>query len=171
MADAERLGPRLREADRQEVLAASGMAGTEALVLGVVTSAEAYTVHESAGPIAIFGVVDLGWGLGSPWLLGSTGIEEHGREFVRRSADEFGRLSRRWSRWAGFIDIRNTLHRRWISWLGADFYERVPHGIHGELFDRFGWHLSDLRDRDHARRTPRRASETMRPVPPRPSSS
>lgn len=124
--DALRLGPSLRQADRDEVLAASGMDPTQALRLGLAISADAYTILAGGVPIACFGVVDRGGGEGAPWLLGSDAILTHWREFARRSHDELERVRRPWRTLENYVDTRNTLHLRWLEWLGATFYGVEP---------------------------------------------
>lgn len=131
--DVEYLAPRLRAADRDEVLASSGKGASEALALGLESSAECYSVLEAGRAIAMFGVVDHGKGIGSPWLLGSDRVEAHWFQFARRSRDEFERLRRPWPYLFGFIDDRNKLHHRWLSFLGFEFTECIERYGVGQL--------------------------------------
>ena len=125
--DCAQLAPNLRQADRDEVLAASGKAPLAALLHGYMESSECYAVRCGGQAIAIFGVVNLGGGEGAPWLLGSDAILSHWREFVRHSRQELERIRQPYRRLWNFVDARNTLHRRWLAWLGAEETELEPH--------------------------------------------
>ena len=132
------LAPYLRQADRNEVEAASGATPLEALRQGYELSTDPRTVHENGYPIAMFGVSALGRGVGAPWLLGSGQVEVNWFTFVRRSRDEFAKLRAGWRLLTNFIDERNTLHHRWIRWLGFEMVERVErYGKGGLPFWRF----------------------------------
>lgn len=133
LADADALGPRLRQADRDECWAAAGLTGPEALRAGVESCPEPYAVVASGEAIALFGVTPLGGRAGAPWLLGSDRVLEHYFEFARRSRDEFERLRAPWSYLVNYVDDRNHLHRRWLQWLGFDFVELEPHYGHARL--------------------------------------
>jgi len=136
--DAFRLAPVLRQADREEVMAASGKGPLEALQIGFRESLAPYTILDDDGPIAMFGVTRVASGVGAPWLLGSDGIVTHWREFARRSRAEMERVARPWARLTNYVADANTLHRRWLEWLGADFIELDPHyGVGRQPFWRF----------------------------------
>lgn len=136
--DAVRLAPYLREADRQEVLAASGMEPLPALRIGYEASTDPQTILEAGYPIAMFGVVPTGDGVGAPWLLGSGRVEVNWFTFLRRSRDVFARVRQPWRGLENHIDERNTLHIRWVQWLGFDLVERVEdYGVGHLPFWRF----------------------------------
>ena len=132
-ADAQALGPEMRQADRDEVMAASGMGPEEALAHGIYVSAECRTVLAGGRPIAVFGVVNLGSGEGAPWLLGSDRILDHWFEFARRSREELVSIRQPWTRLGNWIDDRNELHKRWLAWLGFEFKELALHYGVGKL--------------------------------------
>ena len=132
-ADAYSLAPYLRQADRNECMAAAGHEPLEALKIGYEASEDPQTVLENGHPIAMFGVVRLAPGVGAPWLLGSGRVEERWFSFARRSRDEFARVREPWAYLTNFCDERNILHQRWLIWLGADMAERVPHYGVGQL--------------------------------------
>jgi hypothetical protein len=128
----------MRQADRDEVMAASGKTPLQALEIGLVESLEPYTVLEAGQPIAMFGVTRIAMGVGAPWLLGSDGVTRHWFEFARRSRDEFARIRRPWAHLTNYVSDANELHKRWLEWLGADFVELDPHyGVGRAPFWRF----------------------------------
>lgn len=136
-ADAQRLAPFLRKADLDEIAAASGERPEVALHRGIVASADARVVLHAGRPIAVFGVVDKGGGVGAPWLLGSDAIFDHWFEFARRSREELAYLRKGWDLLEHYVDDRNTAHRRWLDWLGAEFDGPYPWGVAGMPFWRF----------------------------------
>ena len=137
-ADPVSLAPYLRQADRDECMAAAGHEPLTALRIGLQASLDPQTVLENGHPIAMFGVVELAPGVGSPWLLGSSRIEANWFQFARRSRDEFARLREPWPHLENVIDERNQLHVRWIQWLGFDLVERLTeYGVEKRPFWRF----------------------------------
>jgi len=132
------LAPYLRQADRNEIAAASGQSPLEALTAGYQLSSDPRTVTENGTPIAMFGVVPVGPYKGVPWMLGSGQVEANWFSFIRRSRQEFDTLRRGWFCLENMIDERNTLHIRWIEWLGFELLERVDsYGVGRLPFWRF----------------------------------
>lgn len=141
--DAERLGPNLRQADRDEVAAASGLEPTASLRRALEVCDDPYTITTAGRPIAMFGVTPMGGTVGAPWLLGSDGVLEHWREFVRRSGEEFARIRRPYTYLYNYCDARNELAMRWLRWLGFEFVELEPaYGVARMPFWRFEYEES-----------------------------
>jgi len=131
--DCAQLAPNLRHEDRAEVMAASGREPLEALLHGLAASADCLAIRCGGQAIAVFGVVPLGPGEGAPWLLGSDAILSHWFEFARRSREELESIRRPYARLWNVVDDRNTLHRRWLAWLGFEEVELLPHYGPGRL--------------------------------------
>jgi hypothetical protein len=136
-ADAQSLAPRLRKADLDEIAAASGEPPEVALHRGIVASADAQTVVCAGLPIAVFGVVNLGGGVGAPLLLGSDAILDNWFAFARRSREELARMRLGWAHLENYVDVRNTVHINWLSWLGAELDGPYTHGVARLPFWRF----------------------------------
>lgn len=128
-ADAQSLAPRLRQADLAEIAAATGERPEVALHRGIVASAAPRTVLAAGVPIAIFGVVNCGGGVGSPWLLGSDAMLTHWFECARRSREEIEYMRAEWPRLENYVDARNAIHIRWLQWLGAKLHGPYTHGV------------------------------------------
>ena len=125
--DARDLAPFLRHEDAAEIDAATGQSPLEALLMGLGASPGARSVHEVGRPIAMFGLVP-GRSYDVPWLLGSDRILAHWREFARRSREELDRL-RQGRPLRNYVDARNTVHVRWLRWLGAEILPAAPWGL------------------------------------------
>ena len=70
LEDIKYLAPRLRQEDKQEILAGSGLIPYYALLNGFQNSVIVFTIFNPKNkPIGIFGVDDVGNGVGGIWLL------------------------------------------------------------------------------------------------------
>lgn len=126
-SDAELLAPILREEDRREIDAATAERPIDALVRGVECSDPCYTVIGMDGlPVVMFGVVPDGDARGIVWLLGSEKLVEHRICFVREGRLWLDRLHERYLVLWNYIDSRNAVHVRWVSWLGFSIVRTIP---------------------------------------------
>lgn len=82
--------------------------------------------------------------IGQVWLLGTEGIKMHSIEFLRKSREWVSRLHEEFPVLYNDIDSRNTVHIRWLQWLGFKFINELPsYGYEGRLFYHF------VRIKDH----------------------
>ena len=135
---------RMRQADRDEVAAASGKTPGEALMFSLRKSSLAWTAIVDGRPEVMFGVGDLNIlaGIGAPWLLGTDAVERHYRQFLRRSVGWRGQLLARYPVLRNFVDDRNTVSKRWLEWLGFKLSDPVIFG--GHTFRSFELRSSDV---------------------------
>lgn len=128
LEDVNFLSTRLREADREDVLAAGSESPEASLLAGFRMSDECSTVTDSEGtPIFMFGVIPLETdpSVGCIWLLSSDEIEKHQVEFLRRCRPFVDHLMKNYRVIGNFTDCRNKLHHRWLRWCGFKFYGTV----------------------------------------------
>lgn len=146
-ADAGWFAPRLRDADRAELLASSGAGIAAGLRSAILYSDHAAFVAESEtfGPIALFGFARRGMAAdrAAPWCVGTNGLTRrgkaltlHGRAYCRRTLDAFPLLE-------NWVDVRNTAAIRWLAAIGFQFDDPAPHGVEGLSFMRF-WMKRDV---------------------------
>lgn len=128
------LSPNLRQADKDEIKAATGGLPLRSLVEGVKSSKQAWTLLYKGQPVFIFGVVDLGK-LGAVWALGAEFPREIRKPLLRYSKWWLEWLSRDFEYVGNLIDCRNTVHIRWLEWLGFTMCE--AHFRNGYKFLRF----------------------------------
>jgi hypothetical protein len=76
----------------------------------------------------MFGVVPQADGSGVVWLLGSDELVAPplSRQFLRECKQHLAVMERAYTQLWNHIDERNTVHRRWLEWLGFEFYKRIP---------------------------------------------
>jgi hypothetical protein len=135
---------RMRQADREEVSAASGRSPAGALVYSLRKSAVAWTVLIDGRPECLFGVGDVNIlaGVGCPWLLGTDAVEKNYRAFLRGSVDCRDQLLSMYPTLRNFVDARNVVSIRWLRWLGFRLLDPVE--IKGHEFRLFELRSGDV---------------------------
>ncbi|MGL5935027.1 MAG: phage protein Gp13 family protein [Cetobacterium sp.] len=129
--DVTYIGRHMREADRREVYAASGLSQESALEQSVSMSNIACTVVGDY-PAAIFGVYATSDSEAVVWLLGTDELTSKSlkRELLKQSRDYLDRLQEFRPLLFNYVDERNTLHIRWLKWAGCTFIKRHEHWGH-----------------------------------------
>lgn len=131
--------PYLRKADREEILASSGVPIDMAVAFSIAASSIGWAVELHDRPVAIFGARNAGNGRGEPWLVASDVIERYPVHFYRVSRDIIERLRRKFARLENRTDARNLLSLRWLAWAGFEIDPPEPWGPEGFPFHRFWW--------------------------------
>jgi hypothetical protein len=115
------LGPHLRAADAYECRVLAGLEPADALLLSIVVSTEAFTAKIGNVPVGMFGHRDCGNGIGMIWLVGSERMTADLRDFLSASSEWWERVTSRYEVCANRVTEANTLHRRWLGWMGCKF--------------------------------------------------
>lgn len=123
-ADVLWMAPRLREADRQELQAATGESPLVALTKGFEASTPPHVGTLDDEPFVMYGVVPHLPHGGVIWMLGTPTIEQASTGFLRRTRKEVERLGGDYPRLFNLADARNTVHLRWIKWAGFRFVRK-----------------------------------------------
>ena len=134
----------MRQADRDEVFASGGQSPAGALVYSLRHSSYAWTGFVDGKPVMMFGIVDANilTGTGVPWLLGTAAIETNYREFLKTSRGFRDQLLSRYSVLRNFVDVRNVVSVRWLTWLGFKLLDRVE--MNGHEFRLFELRAEDV---------------------------
>ncbi|MGL5918127.1 MAG: phage protein Gp13 family protein [Cetobacterium sp.] len=131
--DIEFIAKHMRQADVMEVQATVGSVYSllDALRQAVSYSAIACTVVGD-NPAAVFGVAPVSDIEGVIWLLGTDELTSKSlkREFLKQSRDYLDRLQEFRPLLFNYVDERNTLHIRWLKWVGCTFIKRHEHYGH-----------------------------------------
>lgn len=142
MADVTYIAEFMREADRAEIRSHSGREPLEALSFAFAECPRRWTIEVDGRPAAMFGVYRSG-DIGQPWMLGTDLLVRAQWWFLRRSRKWLPVIAQGCDYLANVVDCRNTVHIRWIQWMGFRIVARVPEfGYELRPFLRFMWQKS-----------------------------
>jgi hypothetical protein len=130
------IAPRMREADKEEVFAATGRGPRSALLHSLNRSDFAYTVEFDGVPETMFGcgTTSILTKTGAPWLLGTDALEKHYRHFLRGSLYWVDQMRQMYSHLQNVVDDRNEVSKRWLKWIGFTLSEPLPLGYEQRPF-------------------------------------
>lgn len=124
--DARDLAPRLREADRREIIALTGMVPEAALPLSL--GPNTWAGFSDAGELALlFGCNPVAEypDVGVVWLVGNDLIARRPREFHSVALQWLDQIHAKHPILTNMIDERNRLHMAWLRRLGFVFLRRI----------------------------------------------
>ena len=130
LEDIKYLAPRLRQEDKQEILAGSGLLPYEALHIGFKNAVIVFTIFNPKNkPVGIFGVDDVGNGIGAIWLLATKDLAKIQIAFLKECREVIKFLNTKYKILWNFVDCRNQLHIKWLKWCGFKFIRRLNRGV------------------------------------------
>ncbi len=139
IGDGHALAPNLREADQQEMAAATGDDSASSLEKGIRDCDKCWCLEVEGEPIGLYGYRDSGDGSAFIWLMGSDVISDVRWQFLRASKNTIKNLSKEFSSLWSLSDVRNTKHREWYEWLGFKVLQEVKAGPQGLPFNLIEW--------------------------------
>lgn len=143
--DVAYLAPRLREADRLEIMASSGLTDIETILQNSIDQSLQVWVGcspegEPAGVLGVASVSLLG-GIGCPWMLATDLLDRVPGRLMTNSRIYLERMHELFPHLENFVDARNVRSVRWLRRLGFHIHPAAPHGPAGHLFHRFERHV------------------------------
>lgn len=125
----------IRPEDAAEILAASGLNPMSGLMTGYLHSDECWTIctKDAGKPVALFGFRKVDENKAVVWLLGTKDLPKYGTRFLRESRDWIDRFHKKADLLFNAVDQRNTVHIRWLEWLGFKFIRVIPQYGHLKL--------------------------------------
>ncbi len=144
IGDGVALAPNLREADQQEMKAATGEVGPSSLEKGIRDCDECWCLEVEGEPIGLYGYRDSGDGSAFIWLMGSDVIDEVSWQFLRASKNTINNLSKTYDSLWSLSDARNTKHQEWYEWLGFKVLKKVQAGPENQTFNFIEWRKDDV---------------------------
>ena len=120
-ADIKPLAWKIRWADRREIKDVAGHSPVAAFTQGYEESLRPLTILKGTQPVAMCGAVPMGPSDACIWLLGTDGINEDRVSFIRNSKAVLEELCKPFDLVYNAVDKRNTLHIRWLQWMGFTF--------------------------------------------------
>jgi hypothetical protein len=137
--DLEHIAAHVREADRQELIAATGSPDVLATLRESVMLSSHYWISEVDEPLAVFGVAprSLMGDSGVPWAIGTNLVLRFPGAMVREGRRYVARMLEAYSHLQNHVDARNTRSVRWLARLGFEIHPARPYGAAGLPFHRF----------------------------------
>ena len=130
LEDIKYLAPRLRQSDKEEILAGIGSTPYHALLTGYLNCAIVFTiVNPKNEPVGIFGVNDCKDGTGTIWLLATDGLVKIQIAFLKECREVVKVLNKKYKILWNFVDCRNQLHINWLRWCGFKFIRKLNRGV------------------------------------------
>lgn len=114
--DVDKIVPILRQADRDEIAAASGLDPHECLTRALNYGANV-AYDDDGGPVCMFGIRNRNTSVGYVWLIGTDGIANNRVEFLRTSRGIISGWNLEFPVLWTLSDARNEVHHKWLRWL------------------------------------------------------
>ena len=129
----------MRQADVDEIKAASNATPIDAITMGVNVSEFVAVAVINGDIVAIMGVVKNSTltDNGVPWLLGTNNIKKHYREFLGTSHEVLNAMLNVCPNLVNHVHADNKVSVRWLKWLGFKLEQAAPFGMNDELFHKF----------------------------------
>jgi hypothetical protein len=123
LSDALAIIPRLRQADINEIRATTGLSPEPVLLAALSRSLT--LVSNSGEPVGFCGIDPAEDPmLGYVWMVATDRLVKYQREFIRESRKWLDEAHEEYPMLGNFVDARNTLHIRWLDWMGFHFINR-----------------------------------------------
>ena len=108
----------LREMDKLEIEAGSGLLAPCALLKAVEMSCKVWVITLDSRIVGIFGVASNEEGSGNPWLLGTEEMIAIPRRFLRESKRIVEEMEQMFSLLWNYVCEENTAALEWLEFLG-----------------------------------------------------
>ena len=139
--DIDYIAPRLRTADYQECLAATGKEPLGVLHHGLSLGDISLTLRAPSGErVGLCGVVPCRAmkEAGVVWMVATDDIYQHQMTFLRNSKRALQDLSQDYLVLFNCVDARNEVHIKWLQWMGFTFINKhEKYGAEKRLFYEF----------------------------------
>lgn len=136
----------VRQADIDELYAASEITPELAMWKGLAVSTHAWVGFIDHEPVCMFGVVPRSVlsGRGIPWMIGTNALDRHAAEFLKGCRPQVAEMRSVYNLLENYVDARNTKAIRWLRWLGFEIGPAQPHGPHAAPFHYFKLETNDV---------------------------
>ncbi|MCH7392422.1 DUF2833 domain-containing protein [Acinetobacter dispersus] len=126
----------LRPADKAEMKAYFNDNYAWQIKTSVKYSRDAWAVVVNGKLLFICGVglTSMIGNVGCPWLLGTTHIQSHQKEFYKQAQKILGEMKENYSVLENHVHAKNTTAVSFLKRLGFKIGEAEPYGTNGEMF-------------------------------------
>ena len=131
------LSEHLREDDKQEIQAVTGLPPLLSLLTGLKLSSVPLVIcNANCKPFGMLGVVPNGL-IGFIWMVGTDDLKKISLSFLRNSKDVCDVLKGKHQILHNYVDKRNKLHINWLKWMGFSIINEINYGIENRKFYEF----------------------------------
>lgn len=120
LRDIRRVAPFLRSIDATEARVLGGLEPFDALVQSWKISTSSWAIYLGHTPVGMFGSVPLPDGGAVAWMVGTPAMTVNPSRFAAASLPFVSRLLQRYEYLTNVLFQSNTVHIRWLEWLGFD---------------------------------------------------
>lgn len=137
--DAVEVALNIRAADRDELWASGRNIPISCLIRAHKLSTGCKSLVIDGKVACIFGVAPLSMlgSIGSPWMIGTDLIEKHPKTFLRKCQNSVLAMTESYGTLLNYVDARNVMAIKWLSWLGFHVQQAVPYGPFKMPFHKF----------------------------------
>lgn len=126
-----------RAEDRIEFECIEGRSLEQELQFSLDSSSAAHALIIGGELVSIFGEVDMGEGVGVPWMISTTALDRHRRAFLTRCDQQIASMRERYKLLINYTDARYTKALDWMQWMGFHMHPAIPYGVNQEPFHPF----------------------------------
>lgn len=140
-SDVNRLAPRLRKSDVEEIWASNHIKPYEALREGLDSSLFCLSVEDRGEVVCMFGINPLSV-VGDKavvWMLASDGLDKIKIKFLKHSKEFVNMMLSFYPYLFNYVDARNAKSIEWLKFCGAKIEEAKPFGVENSLFHYFSF--------------------------------
>ena len=116
-----------------------GHSELDALLMSFHHSQEKLVGEIDGSVVCIHGValLNAAAGIGSPWMLGTDGIDSGWRPFLKGSREWIADVRTRYAELTNYVYAENKKSIQWLEWLGFTVEPAEPRGVNGAMFCHF----------------------------------
>ena len=131
--------PRVRQADRDEFIAAGGMQPADVIARAMKSASVSAAGLINGQVVTIFGIspASIITGRGIPWLISTDLMALQPVTFLRHCRPVLRDMSQGYRFLENYVDARNHAAKSWLHWLGFRLEDPAPYGLMGLSFHRF----------------------------------
>lgn len=139
--EADFVASHLREADYKEVKRSSGRCPRKIVNASWSLSDMKWIIFFDRKPVALFGVVDMGNDIGTPWMVATDNF--HNIAIVRYFIQNCKNYIKEFFQRSNFVllyncvDVENKSSKKWLEWCGFTMEEVIEYGAYNHKFQKF----------------------------------
>ncbi|WP_421901436.1 hypothetical protein [Maridesulfovibrio sp.] len=138
LEDVDFVAANIRKSDRRDMAGLHPGKSVREIIMGDVEYSKfVYGLFRDGDIQAIFGVIPMSFGVGTPWVVGSTAVDKSPLPFARASRRLLDMLQRSFPQLDTWFCAQNTKSVLWHNWCGFEFEKEKVRLGRDEYFHAF----------------------------------